>query len=74
MSSCLSFSNQTELVFGLVDTFTLEIDVSNAGENAFLAKMKITFPDELKAFGVEFVNVSVCFCLHFDNYCTLTHR
>ena len=52
------FRGYTELVFGLVDTYTLKITVVNKGENAFLAKMYVDFPDVLSAVGVQFVNVS----------------
>ena len=48
---------------------TLEIDVVNKGENAFLSKMKITFPDDLYAIGMEFVNVS----LFLLRYCLLIY-
>ena len=45
---------------------TLEIDVVNKGENAFLSKMKVIFPDDLYAVGMEFINVSL---LYFDIAC-----
>ncbi|XP_065053911.1 integrin alpha-8-like [Rhopilema esculentum] len=47
---------QTSLVFGLEKSFSLQIDATNKGENAFLAKMKVDFPDDLTAVGVEFIN------------------
>ena len=53
------FRGQTSLVFGLEKSFSLQIDATNKGENAFLAKMKVDFPDDLTAVGVEFINVCI---------------
>ncbi len=55
------FRDYKELVFGLVDTYTVKIDLMNKGENAYLAKMSVDFPDDVSAVGVEFVNVSSVF-------------
>eukprot|EP00794_Sanderia_malayensis_P003728 gene3728-4249_t len=45
-----------EFVFGLVDIYTIKIDVTNKGERAYLAKMSVDFPDDVTATGVQFVN------------------
>ena len=45
-------------MFGKVNTLTLKIEVTNKGENAFLSKMDIIYPNDFTAAGVDFVNVS----------------
>ena len=53
------------MVFGKVKTFSVKIEVTNKGEDAFLSKMNVAFSNDFKAAGVDFVNVSLqCFCYH----------
>lgn len=47
---------ETELVFGKVKTFSVKIEVTNKGEDAFLSKMNVAFSNDFKAAGVDFVN------------------
>ncbi|XP_065062531.1 integrin alpha pat-2-like [Rhopilema esculentum] len=44
-----------EIEFGVVEQFSLKINLENKGENAFLSKMNILYEDDFELIGVTFI-------------------